>query len=60
MFAEAAAGDMNSAALELPEALQGLERQAQLARLILKWATRIQPTDKGQAAAGRQQSGKPP
>jgi ATP-dependent helicase/nuclease subunit B len=50
MFAEAAAGDMNSAALELPEALQGLERQTQLARLILKWATRIQPTDKGQAA----------
>src|SRR5262245_19765524 len=35
MFAEAAAGDMNAAALELPDALQGLERQAALAELIL-------------------------
>ena len=49
MFAEAAAGDMNSAALELPEALQGLERQTLLAQLILKWATRIKPADKDQA-----------
>jgi ATP-dependent helicase/nuclease subunit B len=49
MFSEAASGDMNSAALELPEALQGLERQALLAQLILKWATRIRPADKDQA-----------
>jgi ATP-dependent helicase/nuclease subunit B len=49
MFAEATAGDMNAAALELPEALQGLERQALLAQLILKWAVRIKPVDKDQA-----------
>jgi ATP-dependent helicase/nuclease subunit B len=49
MFAEAAAGDMNAAALELPDALQGLERQTLLAQLILKWATRIKPADKDQA-----------
>jgi ATP-dependent helicase/nuclease subunit B len=49
MFAEAASGDMNAAALELPDALQGLERQTLLAQLILKWATRIKPADKDQA-----------
>ncbi len=48
MFAEAA-GDAEPGALELPDALQGLERQTLLAQLILKWAARIAPADKGQA-----------
>ena len=37
-FAEAASGDTADAALDLPEALGGLERQMLLAELILKWA----------------------
>ena len=37
-FAEAASGDTADAALELPEALGGLERKMLLAELILKWA----------------------
>src|SRR5262245_54507547 len=48
MFAEAAA-DAEPGALELPDALQGLERQTLLAQLILKWAARITPADKDQA-----------
>ena len=48
MFAEAAA-DAEPGALELPDALQGLERQTLLAQLILKWAARITPSDKTQA-----------
>lgn len=48
MFAEAAS-DAEPGALELPEALQGLERQTLLAQLILKWAARITPADKDQA-----------
>src|SRR3954470_15639621 len=37
-FAEAASGETADAALELPEALGGLERKMLLAELILKWA----------------------
>jgi ATP-dependent helicase/nuclease subunit B len=48
MFAEAAT-EAEPGTLELPDALQGLERQTLLAQLILKWATRITPADKGQA-----------
>jgi ATP-dependent helicase/nuclease subunit B len=50
VFAEAAAGDAGRQPLELPEALQGLERQTLLAQLILKWAARITPTEKDQAS----------
>src|SRR5258708_21372673 len=52
MFAEAAAGDSGPGTLELPEALQGLERQTLLAQLILKWAAQITPTEKDQASLG--------
>src|SRR3954469_11975287 len=38
-FAEAASGETADAALELPEALGGLERKVLLAELILKWAS---------------------
>jgi ATP-dependent helicase/nuclease subunit B len=37
-FAAAATGETTGAALELPEALGGLERKVLLARLILQWA----------------------
>src|ERR1700750_2681334 len=37
-FAEAAAGPNADTALDLPEALGGLERKVLLAQLILKWA----------------------
>src|SRR5580700_5883263 len=37
-FAEAAAGDIAATALELPEALGGLERRLLLTRLIERWA----------------------
>src|SRR5882757_4251986 len=50
MFAEATSGDAGPGSLELPEALQGLERQTLLAQLILKWAAQIAPTDKDQAS----------
>jgi ATP-dependent helicase/nuclease subunit B len=49
VFAEAAADDTGPGSLELPEALQGLERQTLLAQLILKWAAQISPTEKDQA-----------
>ena len=38
MFAEAQAGDLDGAGLDLPEALGGLERKMLLARLVLAWA----------------------
>ncbi|MBI4273846.1 MAG: double-strand break repair protein AddB [Rhizobiales bacterium] len=46
IFAEAAAGKIAEAALELPPTLDGLERQLLLAQLVLKWAASIRP-DKG-------------
>src|SRR3954467_7693201 len=48
IFAEAA-GDAEASALEMPEALQGLERQTLLAQLILQWVTQITPAEKDQA-----------
>ncbi len=38
-FAEAATGDIAAAALALPDALAGLERQLLLTQLVTKWAT---------------------
>jgi ATP-dependent helicase/nuclease subunit B len=49
-FAEAATGDLAAEALALPEALGGLERRLLLTELVLKWATAIRPTEKGQAS----------
>lgn len=46
-FAEAAAGEF--AALDLPEALGGLERRMVLAELILKWAQQLKPDQPDQA-----------
>ena len=43
IFAQTATGDLAAAALELPEALEGLERTMPLAALILKWAKTITP-----------------
>jgi ATP-dependent helicase/nuclease subunit B len=48
-FAEAATNDFDGAALDLPEALGGLERRLLLAELVLKWAAAIAPTEKGHA-----------
>jgi ATP-dependent helicase/nuclease subunit B len=48
-FAEAAAGEFSGAALDLPDALGGLERKILLAELILKWAQTIAPHEPGQA-----------
>ena len=47
-FAEAAAGDLAGPALDLPEALGGLERKMLLAEQILKWAA--SPAMSGAAA----------
>jgi ATP-dependent helicase/nuclease subunit B len=48
-FAEAAAGNLTAEALELPPALGGLERRLLLAQLVLKWASAIAPSEKGDA-----------
>ena len=48
-FAEAAADELAAQALELPEALGGLERRIVLAELILKWAEQLKPSEPGQA-----------
>ncbi len=48
-FAEAASAENADAALELPEALDGLGRVMPLAALILKWAQTIAPRVRGQA-----------
>ncbi len=37
-FAEAAIGETGGTALDLPDAIEGLERKVLLAQLILKWA----------------------
>ena len=42
-FAEAAAGELAEQALELRDALGGLERRMVLAELILKWAQQLKP-----------------
>ena len=46
-FAEAAAGELSAQALELPDALGGLERRMVLAELILKWAEQLKPAEAG-------------
>jgi ATP-dependent helicase/nuclease subunit B len=43
VFADMATGNVASAALDLPAALDGLERRFLLARLVLKWADQIAP-----------------
>ena len=48
-FAEAAAGEISEQALELKDALGGLERRMVLAELILKWAGQLKPTTPGEA-----------
>jgi ATP-dependent helicase/nuclease subunit B len=54
-FAEASAGAPSAATLELPEALDGLERRMALAELILKWSRQIEPDepDRAPLVAGR-------
>ena len=49
-FAEAATGALAADALALPPALGGLERRLKLAQLVLKWAARIAPEERGEAA----------
>src|SRR5215469_4300590 len=49
-FAEAATGALAADALALPPALGGLERRLKLAQLVLKWAARIAPEARGEAA----------
>src|SRR6266478_5917326 len=44
-FAQAATGAIATDALELPPALDGLERRLLLARLVLQWAAAIEPDD---------------
>jgi ATP-dependent helicase/nuclease subunit B len=48
-FAETAAGDISETALELKDALGGLERRMVLAELILKWAGQLKPATPGDA-----------
>ena len=48
-FAEAAAGEASEQALELKDALGGLERRMVLAELILKWAGQLKPATPGEA-----------
>ena len=43
MFADAATGGIAGDALDLPPAIEGLERRFLLARLVLKWAEQIAP-----------------
>jgi ATP-dependent helicase/nuclease subunit B len=49
-FAQAAAGPLAADALELRPALGGLERRMLLAQLVLTWAGRIAPEERGEAA----------
>ena len=57
-FAEAATGEIAGAALDLPEALGGLERRLLLAQLILKWAATTGDARRRRCSAGRQQPGR--
>src|ERR1700736_4690173 len=43
LFAEAATGAVAAHALELPDALEGLERRLLLTRLVLAWAQQLAP-----------------
>jgi ATP-dependent helicase/nuclease subunit B len=49
-FGSAATGALAADALALPPALGGLERRLKLAQLVLKWAARIAPDARGDAA----------
>src|SRR5262249_45059870 len=49
-FAEAATGALAAGAPARPPALGGLERRLKLAQLVLKWAARIAPEARGEAA----------
>src|SRR6516225_4406206 len=49
-FAQASTGALAADALALPPALGGLERRLKLAQLVLKWAARIAPEERGEAA----------
>ena len=49
-FAEAAAGDLDGAGLDLPDALGGLERKVLLAKLILQWAATPEMRRDGQVS----------
>lgn len=49
VFAQAATGPLAADALDLPPALGGFERRMLLAQLVLKWAARIAPDEKGAA-----------
>src|SRR3954447_21002532 len=48
-FAEAANAQLGETALQLPDALTGLERTMPLATLILHWAQTIAPRERGEA-----------
>jgi ATP-dependent helicase/nuclease subunit B len=48
VFAQAAGGDLAGEMLELPQALGALERRLLLARLILAWASRLDPPRAGE------------
>src|SRR2546430_13825994 len=49
VFAEAATGALARDALELPPARGGLERRLLLTKLVLKWAQRLAPEQRGEA-----------
>jgi ATP-dependent helicase/nuclease subunit B len=49
IFDQAAAGAVAAEALDLPEALGGLERRLLLTRLVLAWAERLSPQHAGEA-----------
>jgi ATP-dependent helicase/nuclease subunit B len=49
VFSELTSGALAAEALELPPALDRLERRLLLARLIHQWAARIAPEDKGES-----------
>ena len=57
-FAEAATGESAGAALDLPDALDGLSRAVPLAEIVLKWAETIAPRGSDRAPLDRQQPGR--
>jgi len=51
-FAQSAAGPLAAQALDLPDAIEGQERNLQLSRLILGWASAIAPEEGAPLVAG--------
>ncbi len=49
-FGQEAAGSLATTALELPAAIEGLERRLLLMQLVMKWADGIAPLGSGEAA----------